>query len=76
MGGVDVVGALWGFVVAAMWSFGTFYARGALALLLAAVVDLFARTVRPHLFFVTIWLVAGFTALGSCFAVFVATMRR
>ena len=62
-----MVGSLWGFVVAAMWSLGTFYASGALVLFLAAIVDLIGRAAPRRAAFAVIWLVAGFTALGPMF---------
>ncbi len=61
------VGTLWGFVVAAMWSLGSFYAPGALVLLLAAVAHLVALRAWRKSLLVWLWFIAGVTALGPMF---------
>jgi hypothetical protein len=53
------VGALFGFVVAAAWSLGLFYAYGALALFAAAIVHLVKIRPRCRLIFSLLWFLAG-----------------
>jgi hypothetical protein len=61
------VGALWGFVVAAAWSLGPFYAPGGLLLLLATVVHLIALGGWRHAPLAMLWFTAGMTSLGPVF---------
>jgi hypothetical protein len=61
------VGTLWGFVVAAAWSLGLFYAYGGLFLLLAAFAHLVALRAWRKSLLVWLWFTAGVTALGPMF---------
>jgi hypothetical protein len=61
------VGAVWGFVIIAAWSLGTFFAAEGLALLVAGGLHLAA--VRPgwRLLLVPLWFVAGAAAICPIF---------
>lgn len=59
------VGALFGFVVAAAWSLGLFYAYGALALLAAAIVHLVTIRPRWRIILAPLWFLTGVGALPA-----------
>jgi hypothetical protein len=61
------VGMLWGFVVASLWSFGTFYACGAIVFLLSAIAQVVALRAWRKSLLVWLWFVAGVTGLGPIF---------
>jgi hypothetical protein len=61
------VGALFGFVVAAAWSLGLFYAYAAFALLAAAVVYLVTIRPRWQIILAPLWFLEG---VGGLFTVF------
>ena len=61
------VGTLWGFVVASLWSFGTFYAYGAIFFLLSAIAQVVTLRAWRKSLFVSLWFIAGVTALGPVF---------
>jgi hypothetical protein len=63
------VGALFGFVVAAAWSLGLFYAYAALTLLAAAVVHLLTIRERWRLLLAPLWFLAGFGGLFTMFLI-------
>ena len=63
------VGALFGFVVAAAWSLGLFYAYGALALLAAAVFHLVTIRPRWRVILAPLWFLAGVGALFTLFLI-------
>jgi hypothetical protein len=62
-----LVGTLWGFVVASMWSFGTFYAAGAVFFLMSAIAQLAALRAWRKSLLVWLWFIAGATGLGPVF---------
>ena len=63
------VGALWGFVIAAMWSLGLFYFHGAVVLLAAAVTYLIAMRAWRKVLLACGWLIAGMSSLGPTFLI-------
>ena len=62
-----IVGAVWGFVIIAAWSLGTFFAWEGLALLVAGILHLIAVNARWRALLVPLWLIAGATSLGPVF---------
>jgi hypothetical protein len=62
-----IVGAVWGFVIIAAWSLGTFFAWEGLALLAAGVLHTIAVGPRWKLLPAPLWLVAGASALCPMF---------
>ena len=61
------VGAQWGFVIAALWSLGSFYALSALAALVAATSYLVSLRAWTHAGLAVLWLLTGLTGLGPIF---------
>jgi hypothetical protein len=61
------IGALWGFVVAAAWSAGLFFAPAALALTIAGVIHLAAIRSWWQTLLAPLWLLLGVTAIGVMF---------
>ena len=57
------VGSVWGFVILAAWSLGTFFFWEALALLIAGILHLVAVKARWRALLAPLWLVAGATLL-------------
>lgn len=64
-----IVGAVWGFVIIAMWSLGPFFAWEGFSLLAAGACHTIAAGARWRLLLVPLWLVAGASALCPVFLV-------